>query len=460
MPIMRQRLRDIMSLEIGWKKLLEDNFYKFDPDPSHELDDMLYIDINGNGFEDPNEVLDDMTTDADHEPYYVDEAEAKAFCIANRDAIADKIEFLKFGKNFLFTEDNPIHSLILYEYQLLEPYYNGGTRELVLKAYSNLATIRYLVLEYQMKWIKENSSEPDSRIKMLWVRQAMQDSGILFDLGGSILFIENLSTQRKVFDCISTFVLIAVAYEFHWEVNAFLVPNHVGARWDNVESGNFEVPSGEHFDNDFYIHYGLDQRGEIDGSARRHGRRIEQVSIDNGVYLRTLNNTELEGIFFFNIGQAISLMTSLFGNQFESAVDAYDESLRRLPQNAMAVAGRGLAEIELGQWDEALTDFIAATQLDPNLAIAYEGLGKVYLETGNYESAITSLDTAISLQETVSARINRGVSEFRLALATEDSPQKRHLLREALRDYRRALQLDPGNEAAKFNIEVIQSILD
>ena len=102
-----------MTLNLGWKKLLEDNFHRFDPNPAHELDDVLYLDLNGNGVEDPNEVLDDMTTDADHEPYYVDEAEAKEFCIRNRDILADKIEFLRMGRDYLFSADNPIHSLIL-----------------------------------------------------------------------------------------------------------------------------------------------------------------------------------------------------------------------------------------------------------------------------------------------------------------------------------------------------------
>ncbi len=452
-----------MSLEIGWRKLLEDNLPNIDPGLGDSLDYVPEIDLNGNGLTEPNEIIDDMTTGADREPYYIDEAEAKEFCIRNRDVLADKIEFLKLGRDNLFSADNPINSLILYEYQLLAPYYNGNARELVMKAYADLALIRNAVLGYEMTWGMEHSTgmhlEPEPRDKMLWVRQSMIDTGILFELGGSILLIENFSTQRKLFDCVSAFALIAISHEFGWDVNAFLAPYHIGARWDNVESGNFEISSGEHFDNDFYIHYGLNQRGAVDSTARRNGRRIEQISIDEGAYLKTLSSTELDGIFYYNIGQAISIMTSIFGDQFANAVDAYDESLMRYPQNAMAHAARGLAEIELNQWDDALADFLEAARLDPNLAASYEGLGKVYIEKGDFGSAVASLETAIELDDTVSARINCGVAQFRLALVTEDATDKRHLLRDALRNYRRALRMDPGNEAATFNIEVVQSIL-
>lgn len=37
-----------MALEIGWKKLLEDNFHLFEPGSGLELDDFLAIDLNGN----------------------------------------------------------------------------------------------------------------------------------------------------------------------------------------------------------------------------------------------------------------------------------------------------------------------------------------------------------------------------------------------------------------------------
>ena len=292
---------------------------------------------------------------------------------------------------------------------------------------------------------------------MRWVRQAMVDTGILFELGGSLLFLEKFSTDKKVFNCVSTFIMIAIAHEFGWPVHAVLAPNHIFPRWGEDESGNFDVPNGAHYENNFYVRLGMDPAGNL--SSGHHRARIDQVSLDDGVYLRNLEPPELEAVFFFNIGQALSLMTPLFGNQFDSAVDAYDESLRFLPQNAMALAGRGLAEIELGQWDEAQSDFTEAVRLDPNLALAYEGLGKTFTQSGNFEAAIQNLDTAIELHETASAHINRGVAKYRMGLATEDEIEKRHLLREALADYRRALHLEPGNEVATFNIEVVQSIL-
>jgi hypothetical protein len=417
----------IMSLEIGWKKLLEDNLRQFDPDPRHGLDDLLYVDLNGNGVAEPNEAVDDMTRDADHGPYYVDEAEAKEFCIKNWNLLAEKIPFLRYARQFMISPDNPINSLILYESQLLAPY--RDVESLIEKAYTDIAMIRNYAIGYSITWGMDSTRDPTPVEQMLWVRQGMIERGILFELGGSLLFIEKFSTPKKIFNCVSTFILIAVAYDLGWPVHGVLAPNHIFGRWDDDEAGNFEVQNGRHYDNDFYIHY--DPNGPV-GRSRRNFERIAGVSIDSGVYLRTLDERELEAIFYFNIGQALATLPDFFGERLDDAAAAYTESIARYPQNAFAYAGRGLAELEEGESDAAFADLTTAAELDPNLPNAHEGLGAIYSLREDYESAVAELDLALSLNETAGAYVNRGVAESHLALATDDTHLRQRLIAKAI----------------------------
>lgn len=430
-----------MALEIGWKKLLEDNFHILEPENNLGLDDCLSIDLNGDGLIQTEEIIDNFRSDADHSPYYVDEDEAREFCIKNWDVLAEKVSFLKYAVDLELTRDNPIHSLILYESQLLAPYYenSGHIEELVEKAYGEFVDMRNIVIGFEIQFQAFAGQTPTSRDRMIWINQAMINSGVMFALGGSLLFIENMATQKKIFNCLSTFVALGIGHEMEWPVRAVMAPHHIFMRWVDETSGeymNFEVQNRNFYDNDFYIWL---RNGE--SHPRRNGTpRISEVSIESGTYLRTLNNGELESLFFYNIGQALATNIAFFGDRFDDAVKAYTNSIDLYPQNAFAHAARGLAYLELEMQEEALADFFRARDLDPNLNVSYEGMGLIYLGMHNFEEAIENLSTAISIQETPSAYINRAIASAELA-KTREGTEARRLLRQAERDNRRAAEL-------------------
>jgi tetratricopeptide (TPR) repeat protein len=430
-----------MTLEIGWKKLLEDNFHLFEPESELELDDVLAIDLDGDGLIESHEIIDDFTSDSRHSAYYVDEDEAGKFCLRNWDTLAEKISFLKYAVDLELRRDNPIHSLILYESQLLAPYYKGSdyVDALVEKAYSEFVAMRNAViaLEIQFQFFAQRPSTPLDQ--MIWINEAMINTGVMFALGGSLLFIENMATEKKIFNCLSTFAALGIGHEMDWPVRAVMVPHHIFMRWIDETNGdyiNFEVQNRNSYNDDFYIWL---RNGET--RPNRAGTpRINEISIEGGTYLKTLDNEELESLFFYNIGQALATNTDFFGRRFEDAVSAYTNSIDLYPQNAFAYAARALAYMEFEMQNEAMADFTRARDLDPNLGTAYEGIGLIQLRTGDFEEAIENLTTAISLEETPSAYINRAIASSRLSQMREGD-EARRLLRQAERDNRRAAEL-------------------
>ena len=84
--------------------------------------------------------------------------------------------------------------------------------------------------------------------------------------------------------------------------------------------------------------------------------------------------------------------------EFERAVQDYDEAIRLDPELALAYLFRGIAYDELGEYDQAALDYGEATRVDPKLAPAYGNRGIVYfINLGDTEKAIEDFDEAIRL---------------------------------------------------------------
>jgi Flp pilus assembly protein TadD len=113
------------------------------------------------------------------------------------------------------------------------------------------------------------------------------------------------------------------------------------------------------------------------------------------------------------------------------------------PLSWEAANGEGLAAWHEGKLEEAKSLFRAATGISSPDPEPRNNLASVLLAEGREAEALPWLDEVLSAHPRfVPARINRGVALARLGR-----------LEEAMKDYREALRLDPGNPDATYNLE-------
>ena len=80
-----------------------------------------------------------------------------------------------------------------------------------------------------------------------------------------------------------------------------------------------------------------------------------------------------------------------------AAASVFTEALKRNPQSAEALFGRGDAFMQDGQYDRAMTDLMAAIRLAPKMATAYSLRGDILLISGDNRAAIADYRKALEL---------------------------------------------------------------
>ena len=130
---------------------------------------------------------------------------------------------------------------------------------------------------------------------------------------------------------------------------------------------------------------------------------------------------------------------------YQGAIEGFNQSLALNPQLVEAYSGRGVAYWSLGDIDCAIADFDHAIALDPDYALAYGNRGLAHLNEGEIDTAIQVLTQAIDLN-TQDARVynNRGVAHFR-----------KGEIDLAIRDYANAITLDPHLAVAYYNLGTV-----
>jgi tetratricopeptide (TPR) repeat protein len=108
---------------------------------------------------------------------------------------------------------------------------------------------------------------------------------------------------------------------------------------------------------------------------------------------------------------------------------------------AFAHYNRGLAWLEMGEYDRAIADFDVSVRLDPTSAWTFNNRGSAWYAKADFDRAIADFDQAIRLDpEYALAYNNRGEVWKHRA----DFPR-------AIADYRQAIALDPSYAAAYTN---------
>ena len=79
------------------------------------------------------------------------------------------------------------------------------------------------------------------------------------------------------------------------------------------------------------------------------------------------------------------------------ALDDFNESLRRKPDNVRCLISRAAVLSDMKEFDKALADLKRALELDPTEHEAWYSRGKMYQDRGSYRAAIADYEKAIEL---------------------------------------------------------------
>jgi len=106
---------------------------------------------------------------------------------------------------------------------------------------------------------------------------------------------------------------------------------------------------------------------------------------------------------------------------------------------------RGFAYCEIGQYDQAISDFSKAIEIDPRLAHAYNNRGAAFLYKAQYDQAILDLSKAIEIDPRLAhAYNNRGWAYI-----------KKWQYDRAISDFNKTIEIDPAFAEAYFNRAVV-----
>jgi predicted O-linked N-acetylglucosamine transferase (SPINDLY family) len=166
--------------------------------------------------------------------------------------------------------------------------------------------------------------------------------------------------------------------------------------------------------------------------------------------------------------------------EFSAAINFYQEILRLHPGKAKAWCGLGAAQRHSLQMEKALSSYRRALELDPDYLSALTNLGEWWLVKGEVGKALEFFEDVLAREPNFyEALANRVVALFEddrvqeaeeaaleaIALYPDSAPLQVNLGnvlvhtgrgRPGLLAYRRALELQPDNEDALYNLAILQ----
>jgi len=135
---------------------------------------------------------------------------------------------------------------------------------------------------------------------------------------------------------------------------------------------------------------------------------------------------------------------------YSHALPLLDRLIENNSKNQMAYNMRGIARLELGQTDNAISDFDFCVVLDSNDYRAYYNRGNAYYQIERFKEAVYDYDKALRLEpKEPDVYINRGN-----ALAQQEKYP------DAIQDYSFALRLDEQNYLTHFNLGRTYYLID
>jgi tetratricopeptide (TPR) repeat protein len=99
--------------------------------------------------------------------------------------------------------------------------------------------------------------------------------------------------------------------------------------------------------------------------------------------------------------------------EYDQAISGYNKALELNPRYSEAYLNRGIAYRNKGQHDQAVSDYGKVLQIDPKDARAYCNRGNALVEKGQYDEAISDYNKALEINSK-DAQIfyNRGLAYY------------------------------------------------
>ena len=130
--------------------------------------------------------------------------------------------------------------------------------------------------------------------------------------------------------------------------------------------------------------------------------------------------------------------------RYDAAIPAYAEYVRRQPNDARAHSGLGIALVGRERFNEAVPEFARAVDLEPGDARNHYNLGNVLASTGRFEEAVSCYQRGLALAPNDVSLHNALALVFAARGQSDD----------ALVQFRQSLALDPSNAQTRRDIAV------
>ena len=183
--------------------------------------------------------------------------------------------------------------------------------------------------------------------------------------------------DEKKGNCLGLSLLyLSIAERTGLSLFGVIVPTHVFVRYEgNGKRINIETTDkGETASDDFY-------------------RDKFNIPMGSQFYLDSLGKKEMVGVFLNNVGIAYSRK-----GLYDQAISDYTKALEINPGFAAPYQYRGHAYMAKGLYDEAISDYSKAQEINPKIAEVYQNRGFIYMTTkGNTQKACSDFIIACEL---------------------------------------------------------------
>jgi tetratricopeptide (TPR) repeat protein len=169
------------------------------------------------------------------------------------------------------------------------------------------------------------------------------------------------------------------------------------------------------------------------------------ISEKNGISVDWLREFRIRIILFFSIILCLAVLTFLRIPVWKNNVTLWEETVRVLPNSAVANHNYGQALYRIKEYRTALPYYKRALELDPDTIQHYFDVGTTQAVLGDFKNAVINLEKAY----------RRSPSDVNILtnLATVYSNTGKH--KEAIRLLRRVLEIHPDFYTARENLKLL-----